>query len=390
MRINNHFTRHFIERGVRSARLRRRTNRSPACAWCSTLIGILMISTACEIPVSDFDASPSDNFGYANATFRYFYDPEDQKIYYVSGNAVHRMDVNGRNSAVIRSNLFENLKNPSALFPFIYVSNGTVYYNDKSGNTTYRMNTDGTEHAVAQRGKSGPMGTYGTGERAVLYFDDRTQYLRNTTRYFSTGAFNLSKQTPPGSGEVTALTNKQADNFVLAPDGIYFRLRPTDDAAHGYRIMKVGYDVTPRGAGDAARLNDADMQSVVDPGADGTHRASEPNVWVVAGGQRFALYRFNTLNVSRDFIAYIGRSIDHTSAGILTGGLNVVSRATDGNRLPRTVLPGLNKFDLAGGGINIIGDYVYWLTDDKTNERYKLYRVRKDGTGYGQVRNIPY
>ena len=69
----------------------------------------------------------------------------------------------------------------------------------------------------------------------------------------------------------------------------------------------------------------------------------------------------------------------------------MVSRQGDEYSPPRTICAGLNKFDVRdGGGIDIIGDYVYWLTDDKDNQRYELHRIRKDGTGYGVVKDTPY
>ena len=358
-----------------------------------SLIVILMILLSCAMPSEDAEELPSANYGYANSSFLYFYYPEDKKIYYISGNAVHKMYVNGTNSTLIKSDLY---KNPSSLspYPFIYVSNGTVYYNDRRDNTTYKMKTDGTEHAVEAVGKTGPMGVYKARNKAVLYFDGRQQYLKNNTLYFSKDRFdNLSKQTPAAGGSITALTNKQADNFVFSPEAIYFRLRVAAGGLGAYGIVKVGYDASPDGIGDAARLKNTDMSKVVEPGTEITHRASEPTAWVtlgLPGAMRINYYEFNTLNVSKDFIAYIGRSIDGTSR-LLPGGLKVVSRSTDGRYgAPQTVRVGLRKFDLAGGGVNIIGDYLYWLTDDRDHQRYKLHRVKKDGQGYRVVKNIPY
>ena len=360
-----------------------------------SLIVILMISVSCGMssdttPV-DTKELPSANYGYANSSFLYFYYPEDKKIYYISGNAVHKMYINGASSTLIKSDLY---KNPSSLspYPFIYVSNGIVYYNDRRDNTTYKMKTDGTEHAVEAVGKTGPMGVYEAGNKTVLYFDGRQQYLKNNTRYFSKDRFdNLSKQTPADGGSTTALTNGQADNFVFAPEGIYFRLRIAAGRLGAYGIAKVGYDASPDGMGAVARLKNTDMREVVDPGTNITHRASEPTTWVILGlsGARLINYEFNTLNVSKDFIAYIGRSIDSKSS-LLPGGLKVVSRSADRYGTPQTVRVGLRKFDLAGGGVNIIGDYVYWLTDDRDNQQYKLHRVKKDGQGYAVVKNIPY
>ena len=360
-----------------------------------SLILILMISVSCgmssDTTLENAKELPSANYGYANSSFLYFYYPEDKKIYYISGNAVHKMYVNGKNSTLIKSGLW---KNPNSLssYPFIYVSNGTVYYNDKRDNTTYKMKTDGTEHAVEAVGKIGPMGVYRAGNKAVLYFDGRQQYLKENTRYFSKDRFdNLSKQTPAASGSITALTNMQADNFVFAPEGIYFRLRVAASGFGIYGIAKVGYDASPDGIGTAARLKNTDMRKVVNPGSDIIYRASEPTTWVSLRltGARLISYQFNTLNVSKDFIAYIGRSIDDTSS-LLPGGLNVVIRGTEEYGTPRTVRVGLRKFDLAGGGIDIIGDYMYWLTNDRDNQRYKLHRVKKDGQGYRVVKNIPY
>ena len=104
---------------------------------CLSLILILMIPASCEMPGEDKTSPdttprelPNANYGYANSSLRYFYYPEDKTIYYISGNAVHRMDVDGRNSTVIKSNAWKNPKKPSSIYPFIFVSNGTVYYND--------------------------------------------------------------------------------------------------------------------------------------------------------------------------------------------------------------------------------------------------------------------
>ena len=139
------------------------------------------------------------------------------------------------------------------------------------------------------------------------------------------------------------------------------------------------------------------MRKVVDPDTDITYRASSPTNWVTLNGPgRINSYDFNTLNVSGDFIAYIGRSIDNSggTSRFLPGGLNVVSRnsgpAAGGYGAPRTLRTGLRKFYLGGGGIDIIGDYLYWLIEDKDNQRYELHRIRKDGTGYGVVKHIPY
>ena len=371
---------------------------------CLSLIAILMVSVSCEMPGEDKTSSPPKelpgaNYGYANSGFLYFYDPQDKKIYYMSGNAVHKMYVNGTNSTVIKSDLWENRENPSSLssYPFIYVSNNTVYYNDmRRDNTTYKMKTDGTEHAIEAVGKAGPMGGLRkTENKTVLYFDDRQQYLKENTRYFSKDRFdNLSKQTLDDDDSTTSLTNMQADNFVFAPEGIYFRLRVAASGFGIYGIAKVGYDASPEGTENNARLKNTDMRKVVDPGTNITHRASEPTIWVSLGhfgrSSRINSYQFNTLNVSKDFIAYIGRSIDDTSS-LLPGGLKVVERGTAGRYgNPRTVRVGLSKFDLAGGGVNIIGDYIYWLTHDRDNQRYKLHRVKKNGQGYKVVKNIPY
>ena len=163
--------------------------------------------------------------------------------------------------------------------------------------------------------------------------------------------------------------------------------------------MKVGYDAAPEGTGDAARLKNTDMRRVVDPGTSGAgYPASAPNVVSLTGGRAgITSYVFSTLNVSKDFIAYIGRSIDNSSgtSPLLPGGLNVVIRGSgpdgaDPYTSPRTVCTGIRKFDLAGGGIDIIGDYMYWLTEDKPNKRYRLHRIKKDGTGYGIVKDLPY
>ena len=125
-----------------------------------------------DTTLEDTKELPSANYGYANSSFLYFYYPEDKKIYYISGNAVYKMYVNGTNSTLIKSDLY---KNPSSLslYPFIYVFNGTVYYNDKRDNTTYKMKTDGTEHAVEAVGKTGPMGAYRAENKTVFYFDGR-------------------------------------------------------------------------------------------------------------------------------------------------------------------------------------------------------------------------
>lgn len=376
---------------------------------CLSLMIILMISVSCEMPAEDetsSDASskelPGANYGYANSGFLYFYYPQDKKIYYMSGNAIHKMYINGTHSTVVKSDLWEN---PNSLpsYPFIYVSNGTVYYNDRRrDNTTYKMKTDGTEHATWAVGKIGPMGgLHKTENKTVLYFDDKQQYLKENTRYFSKDRFdNLSKQTLADDGSTTSLTNMQADNFVFSPEGIYFRLRAAASGLSAYGIVKVSYDAESEGTGNAARLKNTDMRKVVDPSANITHQASEPTTWVslnrLGESSRINSYQFNTLNVSKDFIAYIGRSIDidGDESNLLPGGLNVVHRGpdryNDRYNAPQTVRVGLNKFNLAGGGVNIIGDYMYWLTHDRDHQRYKLHRVKKDGKGYRVVKSIPY
>ena len=149
----------------------------------------------------------------------------------------------------------------------------------------------------------------------MLYFDDKQQYLKENTRYFSKDRFdNLSKQTLDDDGSTTSLTNMQADNFVFAPEGIYFRLRVAASGFGIYGIAKVGYDADPEGTENNARLRNTDMQKVVDPSTNIIHRASEPTIWVSLNRSESSLkinsYQFNTLNVSKDFIAYIGRSVD--------------------------------------------------------------------------------
>ena len=373
---------------------------------CLSIIVTLIVLVSCEMPSEDETSSdttqkelPGANYGYANSGFLYFYYPQDKKIYYISGNSVHKMYVNGANSTVIKSDLWQN-PNSLSSYPFIYVSNGTIYYNDKRrDNTTYKMKTDGTEHAIHSVGKAGPMGGLRkTESKTVLYFDDKQQYLKENTRYFSKDRFdNLSKQNIADDDNTTSLTNMQADNFVFAPDGIYFRLRVAANGLGIYGIVKVGYDVDPEGTGNAARLKNTDMRKVVDPATNIAHRASEPTTWVSLNrsdrserSSRINSYQFNTLNVSKDFIVYIGRSIDSDTSSLLPGGLKVVSRGPNKYNAPQTVRAGLNKFDLAGGGVNIIGDYIYWLTHDRGNQRYKLHRVKKDGKGYRVVKSIPY
>ena len=44
------------------------------------------------------DGQRTDNYGYANASFRYFYHPKDNKIYYMSQNSVYKMDIDGTNA----------------------------------------------------------------------------------------------------------------------------------------------------------------------------------------------------------------------------------------------------------------------------------------------------
>lgn len=167
------------------------------------------------------------------------------------------------------------------------------------------MKTDGTEYKVEKDKKSGAMGTYGTGGSSVLYFSEgRKRYLKDHTLYFSEGTSipNLSRQTPPGTGPVETLSNKKADNFVFAPEAIYFRLEEKSDGSDYYGIRRANYDVTPQGTGKDARLNDTDSV-------------------------RSQLSRFNPANNS---------------------------------------------------GINIIGDDLYWMTDNKNAQQYKPRRVVKE------------
>ena len=385
--------------------------------WALSLIIILTVGSACDMMESEAGTASNSalfavgagqnaeperhslpgNYGYDNSSYRYFYYPPDNAIYYMSANSVYRMDINGANSVLIKSNPQQDSAKSSFKFQFIYVSGGRVYSNDRLGNTTYSMKTDGTEHAVERTGRSGPMGVYGSGENAVLYFDSRKKHLEDDTLYFSGGLSNLSTQSLSGDDGPSVLTSGQADNFVFTPEGIYFRLREalSGRGAGGlYGIMKVDYDAEPQGTGAAARLEAEDIEEVVNPGANGIHQSSEPKVRVLYDSSRspaYSFYSFNTLNVSRDFVAYIRRSIDNDNGAnrILEGGLNVISRSGEGSEVPRTVRAGLNKFYIAGG-ISIIGDYIYWMTDDSNLKQYKLYRVKKDGTGYGLVKNMPY
>ena len=145
---------------------------------CLSLIVILMISVSCEMApnttLENTEELPGANYGYANSGFLYFYYPQDKKIYYMSGNAVHKMHVNGTNSTVVKSDLYRN-PNSLSSYPFIYVSNGTVYYNDKRrDNTTYKMKTDGTEHAIEAVQKVGPMGGVCVKPKIKLCFTSTT------------------------------------------------------------------------------------------------------------------------------------------------------------------------------------------------------------------------
>ena len=366
-----------------------------------SLILILAVVSACdmmELEAGTALNSASSNYGYGNSSYRYFYYPPDNAIYYMSENSVHRMDINGENSVRIEPRPHKKSEQYSQS-QFIYVFEGRVYYNDMRVNTTYSMKTDGSNHRVEKDDKSGPMGMYGTGENAVLYFDSGKKYLKDDTLYFSTGLSNLAKESPAGGGSPSVITSRQADNFVFAPEGIYFRLAEAlTGTGPGGGIVRVDYNAEPEGTGNDARLKKPDMEEIVNPGSNGIHQASKIKKLVffnkmLADPSSKKLYSisFNTLNVSRDFVAYIRRSIDNNNGAnrILAGGLNVISRSGEGNGVPRTVRAGLNKFDIAGG-ISIIGDYIYWMTENSKRKRYELYRVKKDGTGYRRVTNMLY
>ena len=387
--------------------------------WSLSPIFILTIASACDMTGSYVDSnsakaceavpklnagaqplkpsrSAEPNYGYANSTFRYFYNPGDNKIYYMSANSVYRMDIDGTNSASVRCNAPGDRSTRHYDEQYIYVSNDTVYYNNRVSNTTYRMKTDGTEHKVEEDEKSGAMGKYGTGGSSVLYFSDgRKRYLKDNTLYFEGTSYpNLSRQTPPGTGPLEILSNKKADNFVFAPEGIYFRLRKKSDGSDYYGIRKANYDVTPRGSGEDARLNENNSVEIVPPGTDGAYHADSPTVWASfkSDGTNFNLdtHYVNTLNVSKNFIAYITRGRGGLDVG---SGLNVVERPDPSGtfQAPRTVRSQLSRFNLAiNSGINIIGDYLYWMTDNKNAQQYKLHRVKKDSTDYRVVKEMPY
>ena len=327
------------------------------------------------------------NYGYANPTLRYFYYTGDNKIYYMSRNSVYKMDIDGKNSVKVRSNTPQDTADRKYKYQYIYVSNGIVYYNDRVSNKTYKMRTDGTGHEPARDGKSGPMGTYGIGAGEVLYFDRWKRYLKGNTLYFSalSDFRNLSRKTPPDSGTTVTLVNALGDGFVFAPDGIYFRLhiRAGGRTAGYYGIVRVDYSFTPQVTWRGTHPNDADMKEIAAPGPGGRDAAGQVE-WDYSGSGDY----FNVLNVSRDFIAYVRRGVNYS--GDRLTGLNVVHRGSGVSRSPQTVHDTLEISHLAGG-INIIDDYVYWLTDNGVStRRYKLHRVKKDGTGYGVVKEMPY
>ena len=369
-----------------------------------SLILILAVVSACdmmELEAGTALNSASSNYGYGNSSYRYFYYPRDNAIYYMSGNSVYRMDIHGENFVQIEPRPHNEPTKKHSQSQFIYVFEGRVYYNDMRVNKTYSMKTDGSNHRVEENDKSGPMGMYGTGENAVLYFDSGKKYLKDDTLYFSTGLSNLAKKSLAGGGggSPSVITSRQADNFVFAPEGIYFRLAEAlTGTGPGGGIVRVDYNAEPEVSGNDARLKKTDMEEIVNPGSNGIHQASAIKKLVFFNkmlddppSKDFYSISFNTLNVSRDFVAYIRRSIDNNNGAnrILDGGLNVISRSGEGSGVPRTVRAGLNKFDIAGG-ISIIGDYIYWMTENSKRKRYELYRVKKDGTGYRRVTNMLY
>ena len=173
-----------------------------------------------------------------------------------------------------------------------------------------------------------------TGTAAKLYFDTWKQYLKDGTLYFSTGLNKLSKKTPPAGGTASALTNGQADNFVFAPDGIYFRLHSKGSNAY-YGIVRAPYNAVPQGSGGRARLKDSDMKQIAAPGTAGIDAAADPKLDFRGSGDLFS-----TLNVSRDFIAYMRRGklniLGTPEAG--TTGLGIV------HPRPGRVHPPLKRF----------------------------------------------
>ena len=403
-------------RSIKSTPSGKRSRLSKPLAAVFSLILILTLISACDMPDSEEKTEPGTasggtapqepyppsqpggtsgggggqtsgpNYGYANASFRYFYHPRDNKIYYMSENSVYRMDIDGENPEKFKDNPVGDKTAPNYKYQYIYVSDdGTVYYNSRVTNTTYKMGTDGSRHTTAANGKSGPMGVYVTGTGAKLYFANWKRYLKDNTLYYYSGRSltQLFKRTPPGVGTNVTLTYGQADNFVFAPDGIYFRLRSKGHNAY-FGIERVPYNVTHRGSGGGARLNYWDMEQIAAPGTAGINAAAGPK-WDFAGSDD----RFNTLNVSRDFIAYMRRRHDYWLKDV-SEGLNVVIRRGPGaSTTPAAIGRELRTRDLAGG-ISIIGDYIYWMTDNSAAKQYKLYRIKKDGTGYLPVKAMDY
>ena len=320
-----------------------------------------------------------NNYGYANATFRYFYYPADNQIYYISENDIYKMDTDGTSASKIKDNTQQDTTDNMYKRQYIYVFDGTVYYNDRVSNTTHKMRTDGKNHATEANGKSGQMGAYGLSP--TLYFDGRKRHLMGNTLYYSTDSTTLGKKSPPNANTATTITARQADNFVFAPDGIYFRLHASGVSSQSYYgIVKVRYDVAPQGTGNNARLTDA--EEIISP--TNPEAAVDPISSTVSGSGRNSIFDdFPILNVSRNFIAYLGRN---------SGDLIVWDRKTNTTRVAKA---GIYKPDNTTGrrpklpgGISIIGDYIYWMSE--TNKKYVFHRVKKDGTGYAQIKTIPY
>ena len=355
-----------------------------AASTAAQVLGTALLLYSCVPPESGGDTENTgaeNNYGYANATFRYFYYPADSQIYYISENDIYKMDIDGTSAGKIKDNTQQDTTDNMYKRQYIYVFDGTVYYNDRVSNTTHKMRTDGKNHATGATGKSGQMGAYKNGSNTVLYFDGRKRHLMGNTLYYSTDSTTLGKKSPPNASTTTTITARQADNFVFAPDGIYFRLHTKGRNPQSYYgIVKARYDAAPQGTGNNARLTDADMLEIISP----TNAAVDPISSTVSGSGRTRISDdFPTLNVSRNFIAYLGRN---------SGDLIVLDRNTT-----RVAKAGIYKPDNTTGrrpklpgGISIIGDYIYWMSEDETRKQYVLHRVKKDGTGYAQIKTMPY
>ena len=349
-----------------------------------TAQALALLLYSCIPPESGSDTKNTgaeNNYGYANATFRYFYYPADNQIYYISENDIYKMDIDGTSASKIKDNTQQDTTNNMYKRQYIYVFDGTVYYNDRVSNTTHKMRTDGKNHATEANGKSGQMGAYGSSP--TLYFDGRKRHLMGNTLYYSTDSTTLGKKSLPSASTTTTITARQADNFVFAPDGIYFRLHTKGSGRNSqsyYGIVKARYDVAPQGTGNNARLTDA--EEIISP--TNPEAAVDPISSTVSGSGRTRISDdFPTLNVSRNFIAYLGS----TSGDLIVWDKNTTRVAKSGIYKPDNTTGRRPKLP---GGISIIGDYIYWMSEDETRKQYILHRVEKDGTGYAQIKTMPY